>query len=69
MYLLYTASFKEFGSLVCLWHNVKLQKTQLEVAYALAFMALDRKKAYLGTYAFGTMSNFEKRNLRSGHLM
>ena len=44
MYLLYIASFKEFGSLVCLWHNVKLQKTQLEVAYALAFMALDRKK-------------------------
>ena len=29
--LLYTASFKEFGSLVCLWHDVKLRKTQLEV--------------------------------------
>ena len=31
MSLLYTASFKEFGSLVCLWHDVKLQKMQLEV--------------------------------------
>ena len=29
--LLHTASFKEFGSLVCLWHDVKLRKTQLEV--------------------------------------
>ena len=28
---MYTASFKEFGSLVCLWHDVKLRKTQLEV--------------------------------------
>ena len=26
MSLLYTASFKEFGSLVCLWHDVKLRK-------------------------------------------
>ena len=31
MSLLYIASFKEFGSLVCLWHDVKLRKTQLEV--------------------------------------
>ena len=31
MALLYTASFKEFGSLVCLWHDVKLRKMQLEV--------------------------------------
>ena len=31
MSLLCTASFKEFGSLVCLWHDVKLRKTQLEV--------------------------------------
>ena len=31
MFLLHTASFKEFGSLVCLWHDVKLRKTQLEV--------------------------------------
>ena len=31
MSLLHTASFKEFGSLVCLWHHVKLRKTQLEV--------------------------------------
>ena len=31
MSLLYTASFKEFGSLVCLWHDVKLRKTQLDV--------------------------------------
>ena len=31
MSLLYTASFKQFGSLVCLWHDVKLRKTQLEV--------------------------------------
>ena len=31
MSLLYTASFKEFGSLVCLWHDVKLRKTHLEV--------------------------------------
>ena len=31
MSLLYTSSFKEIGSLVCLWHDVKLRKTQLEV--------------------------------------
>ena len=31
MPLLYYASFKEFGSLVCPWHDVKLRKTQLEV--------------------------------------
>ena len=31
MSLLNTASFKEFESLVCLWHDVKLRKTQLEV--------------------------------------
>ena len=31
MSLLYTASVEEFGSLVCLWHDVKLRKTQLEV--------------------------------------
>ena len=31
MLLLYIVSFKEFGSLVCLWHDVKLRKTQLEV--------------------------------------
>ena len=31
MSLLHTASFKEFGSLVCLWHDVKLRKMQLEV--------------------------------------
>ena len=31
MSLLYTVSFKEFGSLVCLWHDVKIRKTQLEV--------------------------------------
>ena len=31
MSLLHTVSFKEFGSLVCLWHDVKLRKTQLEV--------------------------------------
>ena len=31
MSLLYTVSFKEFGSLVCFWHDVKLRKTQLEV--------------------------------------
>ena len=31
MSLLCNASFKEFGSLVCLWHDVKLRKTQLEV--------------------------------------
>ena len=31
MPLLYIASFKELGSLVCLWHDVKLRKTQLEV--------------------------------------
>ena len=31
MSLPYTASLKEFGSLVCLWHDVKLRKTQLEV--------------------------------------
>ena len=27
----YTANFKEFGSLVCLWHDVKLRKTRLEI--------------------------------------
>ena len=31
MPLLRNASFKEFGSLVCLWQDVKLRKTQLEV--------------------------------------
>ena len=31
MSLLYNASFKEFGSLMCLWHDVKLLKTQLQV--------------------------------------
>ena len=31
MSLLSTASVKEFGPLVCLWHDVKLQKTQLKV--------------------------------------
>ena len=31
MSLQYTASFKEFGSQVCLWHYVKLRKMQLEV--------------------------------------
>ena len=31
MPLLYHASFKELGSLVCPWHDVKLRKTQLEV--------------------------------------
>ena len=31
MSLLYTASFKEFGALVCLWYDVRLRKTQLEV--------------------------------------
>ena len=31
MSLVYTASFKEFGSLVCLWHDVKLRQMQLEV--------------------------------------
>ena len=31
MSLLYTASFKELGSLLCLWHDAKLRKTQLEV--------------------------------------
>ena len=31
MFLPYTASFKEFVSLVCLWHDVKLRKTQLEI--------------------------------------
>ena len=31
MPLLCNASLKEFESLVCLWHDVKLRKTQLEV--------------------------------------
>ena len=31
MSLLYTVRFKEFGSLVCLWHDIKFRKTQLEV--------------------------------------
>ena len=31
MSVLHTVSFKEFGSLVCLWQDVKLRKTQLEV--------------------------------------
>ena len=31
MSLLCTASFKEFGSLVCLWHDVKLRKMQIDV--------------------------------------
>ena len=35
MLLLHTASFKEFESLVWLWHNVKLRKTQLEAIIVL----------------------------------
>ena len=31
MPLLYHASFREFGSLVCHWHDDKLRKTQHEV--------------------------------------
>ena len=31
--------------------------------------AENRAREDLYWYAFGTMSNFEKRNLRSGHLM
>ena len=31
MSVLHTASFKEFGSLMCLWQALKLWKTQLEV--------------------------------------
>ena len=31
MSVLHTASFKEFGSLGCLWQALKLRKTQLEV--------------------------------------
>ena len=42
MPLLCNASFKEFGSLVCLWHDIKLQKTQLEVRSLHATWSRDR---------------------------
>ena len=35
MLLLYIVSFKEFGSLVCLWHDVKLQKRNLRSGHLL----------------------------------
>ena len=41
MLLLYIVSFKEFGSLVCLWHYVKLRKTQLEVRSLTATWSRD----------------------------
>ena len=41
MSLPYTASFKEFGSPVCLWHDVKLRKTQLEVRSLTATWSRD----------------------------
>ena len=41
MPLLYIVSFKEFGSLVCLWHDVKLRKTQLEVRSLTATWSRD----------------------------
>ena len=41
MLLLYIVSFKEFGSLVCLWHDVKLRKTQLEVRSLTATWSRD----------------------------
>ena len=41
MLLLYIVSFKEFGSLVCLWHDVKLRKTQLEVRSLIATWSRD----------------------------
>ena len=41
MPLLYIVSLKEFGSLVCLWHDVKLRKTQLEVRSLTATSSRD----------------------------
>ena len=41
MLLQYIVSFKEFGSLVCLWHDVKLRKTQLEVRSLTATWSRD----------------------------
>ena len=41
MLLLHIVSFKEFGSLVCLWHDVKLRKTQLEVRSLTATWSRD----------------------------
>ena len=41
MLLLYIVSFKEFGSLVCLCHDVKLRKTQLEVRSLTATWSRD----------------------------
>ena len=41
MLLLYIVSFKEFGSLVCLWHDVKLRKTLLEVRSLTATWSRD----------------------------
>ena len=41
MLLLCIVSFKEFGSLVCLWHDVKLRKTQLEVRSLTATWSRD----------------------------
>ena len=41
MPLLYIVSFKEFESLVCFWHDVKLRKTQLEVRSLTATWSRD----------------------------
>ena len=56
MSLLYTASFKEFGSLVCHWHDVKLRKMQLEVRSLNVTWRRDLW-SYRVTVFFGNVSN------------
>ena len=56
MPLLYIVSLKEFGSLVCLWHDVKLRKTQLEVRSLTATSSRDFW-GYLVVVFFRNVSN------------
>ena len=56
MPLLCNASFKEFGSLVCLWQDVKLRKTQLEVGSLNATWSRDLW-GYRVIVFFGKVSN------------
>ena len=56
MPLLNIASFKVLGSLVCLWHDVKLRKTQLEVRSLTATWSRDLFGSS-GRRFFGNVSN------------
>ena len=64
MSLLYTAIFKEFGSLVCLWHDVKLRKTQLEVRLLNVIWRRDlwghRVIVFFGNVSNGWLNSYGK---------